>query len=223
MLQNSTLSFLKNLKKNNVKEWFDANRKSYDAARADFIQLIDAVVKIQGKKDEDIVSLTAKDCVFRINRDIRFSKDKTPYKTNLAAGFARGGKKSVYAGYYLHIEPGNNSLVGGGVWSPEADVLKKVRQEIDYSFDEFSNIIHSKAFKNQYGDLYKDKEVLLSRPPKGYDENNKAIEYLKLKSFVAMKPLKDEELTNENAVKNITDALAALQPLLLFLNAAIEG
>ena len=223
MLQQSTLSFLKNLKKNNVKEWFDANRKSYDEARADFIQLIDEVLKIQNKKDEDIASLNTKECVFRINRDIRFSKDKTPYKTNLAAGFGRGGKKSRYAGYYLHIEPGNNSLVGGGVWSPEADVLKKIRQEIDYSFDEFSNIIHNKLFQKQYGDLYKDKEVLLSRPPKGYDENNKAIDYLKMKSLVAMKPMKDEELTDKNAVKTIVDALAALQPMLRFLNAAIEG
>ena len=106
MLQKTTLAFLKDLKKNNVKEWFDANRKSYDAAKADFIQLIDELLKIHSKKDEDIVALVAKETVFRINRDIRFSKDKTPYKTNLAAGFARGGKKSVYAGYYFHIEPG---------------------------------------------------------------------------------------------------------------------
>ncbi len=223
MLQVSTLTFLKNLKKNNVKEWFDANRKSYDAARADFIGLIDDVLKIHSKKDEDIAPLNAKDSVFRINRDIRFSKDKTPYKTNLAAGFARGGKKSMYAGYYLHIEPGNNSLIGGGVWTPETDVLKKLRQEIDYSFEEFSNIIGSKSFQKEYGGLYRNQEVLLSRPPKGYDENNKAIDYLKLKSFIAMKPLKDEELTDKSVVKTITEALFALQPLLRFLNAAIEG
>ncbi len=223
MLQKTTLFFLKNLKKNNIKEWFDANRKSYDAAKADFIQLVDEILKTQSKADEDIAAVTAKESVFRINRDIRFSKDKTPYKSHLAAGFARGGKKSIYAGYYLHIEPGNNSLVGGGVWTPEPDVLKKVRQEIDYSFDALSGIIHSKAFLKVYGDLYKDKEVTLSRPPKGYDDSNKAIEYLKLKSFVAMKPLKDNELTDKNAVKTITEALSALQPLLRFLNAAIEG
>ena len=223
MLQQSTLTFLKDLKKNNVKEWFDANRKSYEAARADFIQMLDEVLKVHTKKDEDIAAFNGKDGVFRINRDIRFSKDKTPYKTNLAAGFARGGKKSIYAGYYLHIEPENNSLIGGGIWGPEAEVLKKVRQEIDYSFAEFSSIIHNKSFQKVYGDLYKDKEVLLSRPPKGYDENNKAIDYLKMKSFIAMKPLKDEELTDKNIIKSITEALAALQPLLRFLNAAIEG
>ncbi len=223
MLQPSTLTFLKNLKKNNAKEWFDANRKSYEAARTDFIHLIDEVLQIHSKKDEDLASQSAKETVFRINRDIRFSKDKTPYKTHLAAGFGRGGKKSNYAGYYLHIEPGNNSMIGGGLWMPEADAVKKIRQEIDYSFDEFSNIIHKKSFETIYGDLYKDKEVMLSRPPKGYDENNKAIEYLKLKSFIATKPLKDEELTDKNVAKTITDSLAALQPFLQFLNRAIEG
>ena len=223
MLEQSTLTFLKNLKKNNSKEWFDANRKSYEVARTDFINLIDEVLQIHGKKDEDLASQNAKETVFRINRDIRFSKDKTPYKTHLAAGFGRGGKKSIYAGYYLHIEPGNNSMIGGGLWMPDANALKKIRQEIDYSFDEFSNIIHKKSFEKAYGDLYKDKEVMLSRPPKGYDENNKAIEYLKLKSFIATKPLKDEELTDKNVAKTITESLAALQPLLLFLNRAIEG
>ncbi len=223
MLQLSTLTFLKNLKKNNAKEWFDANRKSYEAARTDFIHLIDEVLKIHSKKDEDLASLNAKETVFRINRDIRFSKDKTPYKTNLAAGFGRGGKKSLYAGYYIHIEPGNNSIIGGGVWMPEADVVKKIRQEIDYSFYEFSNIIHKKAFEKIYGDLDKDKELMLSRPPKGYDDTNKAIEYLKLKSFIAMKTLKDEELTDKNVVKTITESLVALQPFLQFLNRAIEG
>ena len=223
MLQKTTIVFLKNLQKNNVKEWFDANRKTYDVARADFINLVNEILKEYSKKDEDLVGLTAKDCVFRINRDIRFSKDKTPYKNNFSAGFARGGKKSPFAGYYLQIEPGNNSMIGGGVWTPEADVLKKVRQEIDYSFDEFSKITHGKPFVKVYGDLYKDKEVMLSRPPKGYDETNRAIEYIKMKSFIGMKPLKDEELTEDKLIPTITEALSALQPLLRFLNAAIEG
>lgn len=223
MLQKSTLSFLKDLQVNNVKEWFDANRKLYDAARADFLHLVDEVLKKHSTKDEDIAGLQAKETVFRINRDVRFSKDKSPYKKNFAAGFTRGGKKSVFAGYYLHIEPGNNSFVGGGLWAPEPDILKKVRQEIDYSFDEFQNIIQQKDFVKEFGDMYKDKEVLLSRPPKGYTDDNKAIAYLKMKSFIALKPVTDDELTHKNALQTITAALAALQPLLRFLNTAIEG
>ncbi len=223
MLQKSTLTFIKNLQKNNVKEWFDANRKSYDAAKADFIQLVDEALKQHSQTDKDIDTLTAKESVFRINRDIRFSKDKTPYKNHIAAGFARGGKKSIYAGYYLHIEPGNNSFVGGGLWTPEADVVKKIRQEIDYNLDEFVGIIQSKTFQKIYGGLYRDKEVMLSRAPKGYEEDNKAINYIKMKSFIAMKPIKDEELTEKKLVTIITEALSALYPLILFLNAAIEG
>lgn len=223
MLQKSTLTFIRNLQKNNLKEWFDANRKSYDTAKADFIQLIDEVMKEHSKTDEDIAPFTAKESVFRINRDIRFSKDKTPYKNHFAAGFARGGKKSFYAGYYLHIEPDNNSFAGGGLWAPEADVLKKIRQEIDYNFAEFTGITQNKSFKKTYGSLYSDKEVVLSRVPKGYEEDNKAIGFIKMKSFIAMKPLKDEELTDKKVVSDITEALAALYPFITFLNAAIEG
>ena len=223
MLQKSTITFIKNLQKNNIKEWFDANRKSYEAAKTDFIAFVDAVLKQHGKKDEDIATLTAKESVFRINRDIRFSKDKTPYKNHIAAGFGRGGKKSSYAGYYLHIEPGNNSFVGGGLWMPEADVLKKIRQEIDYNFEEFTGIITSKPFTKVYGGLYRDKEVLLSRPPKGYEEDNKAIEYIKMKGFIAMKLLRDEELKDKQLINTITGALSALYPFIVFLNAAIES
>ena len=223
MLQKSTLTFIKNLQKNNVKEWFDTNRKSYETAKADFISLVDEVLKEYSQTDAEIATLTAKESVFRINRDIRFSKDKTPYKNHFAAGFARGGKKSIYAGYYLHIEPGNNSFVGGGLWTPEADVLKKIRQEIDYNLDDFTSIIQSKTFQKIYGGLYRDKEVMLIRAPKGYEEDNKAIDYIKMKSFIAMKPIKDEELTGKTLVAVITEALSALYPLTIFLNAAIEG
>ncbi len=223
MLQKTTITFIKNLQKNNVKEWFDANRKLYEEARTDFAGLVTDILKIHGKKDEDLATLSAKDCMFRINRDVRFSKNKSPYKNHIAAGFARGGKKSPFAGYYLHIEPGNNSFIGGGLWSPEAENLKKVRQEIDYSFAEFSGIIHNKTFQKIYNDLYSDKEITLSRPPKGYTDENLAIAYLKLKGFIAMKPLKDEELTDKKLLPTITEAMETLQPLLRFLNTAMEG
>ena len=137
MLQISTLKFLKDLKKNNTKEWFDANRKIYESAKQNFEALVQTVITQHGEKDEEIIALKPKDCMFRINRDVRFSKDKSPYKTNFGAFINRGGKKSIYAGYYFHCEPGEN-FVGGGLWMPMPDALKKVRQEIDYCFDEFS-------------------------------------------------------------------------------------
>src|SRR5881296_1954324 len=108
MLQQSTIKFLKDLKKNNTKEWFDANRKVYESAKQDFENLVQTVITQYCKKDNDIASLKPKDCMFRINRDIRFSKDKSPYKTNFGASINKGGKKSMLAGYYFHCEPGQN-------------------------------------------------------------------------------------------------------------------
>ena len=114
MLQNPTLQFLKQLKKNNNKQWFDANRKKYESAKNDFTIFLQDVLNDFCKTDTGLIALAAKDCLFRINRDIRFSKDKSPYKTNFGASINTGGKKSFKAGYYLHIEPGQ-SFVGGGL------------------------------------------------------------------------------------------------------------
>jgi len=222
MLQPSTLTFLKNLKKNNVKEWFDANKKAYDAAKTDFAALVTEVIEQFGKKDHDIITLTAKDCTYRINRDVRFSNDKSPYKTNMGAYFSKGGKKSGLAGYYFHCEPGN-SFMGGGLWMPEADATKKVRQEIDYSWQEFSAIVKSKKFIARYGELERGDGMALSREPKGYEKENPAIEYIKLKSWLASATFTDEDITGKNAVKTIVTAFETLQPMVAFLNRALEG
>lgn len=222
MLQPATITFLKSLKKNNTKEWFDAHRKQYDAAKEDFAALVKKIIEVHGKKDEHIAALLPKDCMFRINRDIRFSKDKSPYKTNFGASINRGGKKSIYSGYYLHCEPGGESFVGGGLWLPEPEHLKKVRQEIDYSFDEFKAIIQSKKFVSIYKELYKGEDSVLSREPKGYEKDNPAIEYIKHKSFLAMQPLTDEELVSDGLVKKITTAFEVLQPLVEFINRGLE-
>ncbi len=221
MLQPSTIKFLKELKKNNTREWFEKNRKIYEAAKEDFANLVETVIEKHGKKDEGIASLKAKECMFRINRDIRFSKDKSPYKTNMGASINKGGKKVMMAGYYFHCEPGN-SFAGGGLWSPEADKIKKVRQEIDYNFDEFKKVVSSKKFVTEYSGLYKGEDVTLIREPKGYEKNNSAIEFIKLKSWIAMKPIPDKDLTGKDLAKKILDAFAALQPLIQFLNRAME-
>ncbi|MBV9961368.1 MAG: DUF2461 domain-containing protein [Parafilimonas sp.] len=222
MLQTSTLQFLKQLKKNNNKEWFDANRKKYNSAKEDFALFFQQVIDQFSKTDTTISSVIAKDCLFRINRDVRFAKDKSPYKTNMGAYLNANGKKSMTAGYYLHISPGE-SFVGGGMYNPDADALKKLRQEVDYNFDEFKKIINNKKFKAVYSEgLRMNDEVSLSRPPKGYDENNPAIDYLKLKSFVGAMPLTDNQLTDKKSVATIVKAFEALHPLVLFLNKALE-
>lgn len=222
MLEPQTLRFLKGLKKNNSKEWFDKNRAQYEAAKIDFQNFIQLVIDDLQRSDTTITGLTAKECAFRINRDIRFSKDKTPYKTNLGASIKRLGRKSPYAGYYFHCEPGH-SFIGGGLWQPDVIELKHVRQEIDYNWDEFQDIIHHPDFKAIYGDLYKGEEVSLSTAPKGYEKDNPAIDYLKLKSFIAETSLQDEELTQATLHRKTVTAFEALQPLLQFINRTIAS
>ena len=222
MLQNSTIKFLKNLSKNNNKPWFDANRKQYENAKTDFTGFIQTIIDKHGKKDESIAHLKAKDCMFRINRDVRFSKDKSPYKNNMGAYINKGGKKSLSGGYYFHCQPGQ-SFVGGGLWMPMPPELGKVRQEIDYNFDAFKKIIGSKKFKSVYNDLSRNTEYILTRVPKGYEADNPAAEYLKLKSFVSMTSIKDAELNSKDLSKKVLTAFEALQPLLEFINESVEG
>jgi uncharacterized protein (TIGR02453 family) len=222
MLQSSTVRFLKDLKKNNNKAWFDANRKVYEEAKADFIGFIQRVIDGHAKNDTTIRNITAKDCLFRINRDIRFSNDKSPYKSNFGASINPDGRKSMSAaGYYFHLEPGA-SFTGGGLYGPLPEVLQKLRQEIDYNFEDFKKIIQGKKFKSVYNGLDQSPGMALSRVPKGYEADNPAAEFLKYKSYIAMIELKDTELTSKDLVKNTISAFAALQPLVEFINKAVK-
>jgi uncharacterized protein (TIGR02453 family) len=221
MVTNTITDFLKKLKKNNNKEWFDKNRPAFENAKADYIALIDKIIKQMQTFDPTLVNNTSKEAIFRMNRDVRFSKDKTPYKTHFGASIKRGGKKSGFGGYYIHIEPGH-SFVGGGLWMPEAASVKKVRQEIDYNFDAFKKIIGNAAFKKAYRDLERGKDIALTRPPKDYDAENPAIEYLKLKSFFVTKDLDDAEITDKNFLKQIISDFKTVHPLLSFINHSLE-
>lgn len=222
MLTAATIQFLKAIKKNNNKSWFEANRKKYEAAKQDFEAFIQTVIDKHAKKDTGIAQLKAKECLFRINRDVRFSKDKSPYKTNFGASINPGGKKSMLAGYYFHCEPSGGSFIGGGIWMPQPPELKKMRQEVDYCFDEFKKILNNKKFKSVYGDLYSGDDMKLVKVPIGFEKENPAAEYLKLKSFIAMKPISEKELSSDNLLKNTTDAMEALQPMLAFINRTMQ-
>ena len=219
MLQSSTIQFLKSLKKNNNREWFEKNRKQYELAKTDYLDFVTNVLNEIQLFDQSLAELEPKKCVFRLNRDVRFSKNKDPYKTNFGASFSKGAKKIQTAGYYFHLEPGEN-FVGGGLWMPMAPDLNKVRQEIDYCFKEFASILKKQAFKTTYGDM--DNSMKLVRPPKGFEIDNPALEYLKLKSFVVTRVVKDAELTDKHLIKNVVKDFKTIAPLVHFLNRAIE-
>lgn len=221
MLQPSTLKFLQALKKNNKKEWFDSNRHQYDEAKADFEQLTAATIAAIGSFDPTVLHLQPKECMFRINRDVRFSKNKSPYKTNMAMYISRTGKKGITPGYYLHVEPGS-SFLAGGLWMPAPPELQKLRQEIDYNWDEFRRIIEARGFRSTFGDLDRSDNVVLSRPPRGYGTSNPAIEYLRFKSLIATAPVDDADLCAAGFVKKLARQFKRLYPLILFLNRAID-
>jgi uncharacterized protein (TIGR02453 family) len=222
MIQKSSLQFLKALKKNNNKIWFDKNREKYIAAKNNFEEFVGSLLQKMGSFDSDLKELSAKDCIFRINRDIRFSKNKTPYKISLSASFDKGGKKSINAGYYFHLQPGGNSFVGGGLWMPESNELKKLRQEIDYCFPEFKKIINAPAFKKHYAQLEKDEKQMLVNIPKGYEKENPAADFLRMKSFIATKNLSDEEILSPVLIKESVSSYKALTPLIKFINRSFE-
>lgn len=219
MLQSSTLKFLKDLKKNNNRPWFEGHRKQYEQAKEDFLLLAEKLIAGIATFDPPIAILKAKDCTFRINRDVRFSKDKSPYKNNIAGYFNRNGKKGTGAGYYLHIEPGK-SFAAGGLWMPEPKNLVKIRQEIDYSFNDWKKIMGNASFKKTFVEGVKGEALV--RPPKGYEENNPAIEYLKLKSFIVSRPFTDEGIQSKTFLKDVANTFKAMKPMIDFLNAATE-
>lgn len=220
MLQSFTLKFLKDLAKNNNKAWFDAHRTVYDNAKADFLTLTTGMINAIARFDKPIGLLEARNCTFRINRDVRFSKNKAPYKNNMAAYFNKDGKKGIGAGYYLHIEPGH-SFAAGGIWMPEPAVLAGIRQEIDYNYSEWQKIVSNKTFTRTFTEGLTGEA--LTRPPKGYDENNPAIPFIKMKSFIVSKPVTDVEIQEKDFVKNVAKVFAEMKPLVDFLNMSLHG
>lgn len=212
--------FLSLLKENNYKEWFHANKSLYEEAKKEFEEFINKIIKEVHTIDKEIGYPEPKDCIFRIFRDIRFSSDKTPYKTNFGAYIAKGGRKSEYGGYYFHLEPGN-CMLAGGVWMPQPDILKAIREEIYHNTDEFISIVNGKEFKKHFKTI--DYDSVLKTAPKDYPKDWPYIEYLKFKSYTVSKIIPEELLTGEKElIKELRDVFSTIAPLNHFFNRTIE-
>jgi uncharacterized protein (TIGR02453 family) len=213
------LAFLKDLKANNNKEWFTANKTRYEAAKTEFETFITDLFARVAVFDPSIGHLKAKQCIFRIYRDVRFSKDKSPYKSHFGAHISIAPKKSeihTRSGYYIHVEPGD-SMLAGGAYLPQGDWLKGIRQEIDYNGADLVKILENADFKKTFGELEGEK---LARMPKGYPEDHTYIELLKMKSFLATHKVTDAELAKANFVETAAEVFKTLKPLGDFLNRA---
>ncbi len=218
-LQKTTLTFLRTLRSNNNREWFNANKDLYLAAKADAEQLAMELVAGIGEFDSSIGLLEPKDCMFRIYRDARFSHDKSPYKTNLGVVVQRGGKKTPYGCYYVHVEPGT-CFLSGGIYMPIPETLKAIRQSIDASWEEFEAIVKEKNFKKYFGGIVDENRLV--KVPQGFDKTSPAAEFLKQKDFYVTRAVADEELYSPTFLKQTIQAFKSLKPLNDFFNAAID-
>lgn len=215
----TTFKFLKQLAKNNNKEWFDENRKTYEVCKAEFETIIKSVIDKSAVFDKGLAGLEAKKCMFRINRDVRFSKDKSPYKLNMGASINPGGKKDMGAGYYMHIEPGK-CFLAGGCYMPQPDVLAKIRQEIDYNTADFKKILNAKDFKTYFKELSQDDK--LKTAPKGYPKDHPELSLLQNKHFIVMHHLKDSEVLDKNFPTYAAKVFKAMLPLNQFLRNCMD-
>lgn len=215
-IKKSTLDFLKNLKDNNNRDWFLRNRKVYEEAKSDFESFVQAIIDEIVSFDTIMKGLEAKSCTYRINRDIRFSPDKTIYKTHFGAFIVRGGKRNgdKFAGYYVHIEPGN-SMIAGGAYMPQSPWLKAIREKIDEQGDRLLKIIGNKEFIKYFGEIEGEK---LKSAPKGYSKDHPYIELLRFKSFLAAKIISDKEIVSKDCFELFVSASKAMKPLNDFLN-----
>lgn len=213
------INFLSDLKNNNNREWFQEHKELYQHSKSVFENIISEVISLMSSVDKEIGLLQPGDCLFRIYRDVRFSKNKDPYKTAMGAYFARGGKKSRFAGYYLHIEP-EKSFIGGGLWQPQTEVLKSVRKEIYYNSEEFKNIIKNSEFEKVFGNLMEEK---LKKPPKDFPSDFKDIDLLMYKSYVVGHAVSNEFLINNNVGELVFGIFKVMKTYIDYLNRAIEN
>lgn len=219
MLSKNLLVFLSDLKENNYKEWFHENKPRYQKLKKEFEQFVAHTIADIAQFDKSVQNLEPKHCTFRINRDIRFSKDKSPYKTNFGAYIVPGGKKSGNAGYYIHIEPGN-CFLAGGIYAPPADRLKAVRTEIYENIEEFKKIISDGTFTKHYPNLYN--EGMLKTAPKGFPKDFEDIDLLKYKHYIASKNVDDSIVVSDKFIGEVRNTFEAAYPLNKFINEGIN-
>lgn len=216
-INQETLNFLSTLEINNNTEWFNENKPLYLEAKANFENVVNEIIAEVAEFDSSVERLEAKNCIFRIYKDTRFSKDKTPYKTNIGASLVEKGPKTLnHAGYYIHLENGK-SFLAGGVYMTEPKNLKAIREAISSDGETFLKILNKKSFK----DVLELQGTKLVKVPQGFDKENPMGDYLKFKQFTVFHPLSDADVLDKNFVKNTVKVLKEIYPFNRFLNEAI--
>ncbi|MGL5785956.1 MAG: DUF2461 domain-containing protein [Bacteroidales bacterium] len=216
---NNIMSFLSMLQENNNREWFAEHKEEYEIAKSEFEKSVNTIIGGLSQFDSSLNGLDAKDCIWRIYRDVRFSYDKSPYKTHFGAFMAKGGRKSSYSGYYLHMEPGN-CLLGGGIWCPDSKLLSALRRSVYDHTEEFLSILNDPGFKSIYDGL--DKEDMLKIIPRNFPKDYAYPDLIKVKSYLVSHSLKDSFSDGLGWENKIVDDFKVLAPLHKYLNYAVD-
>ncbi len=212
-----TLNFLSTLEINNNREWFNENKHLYLEAKANVENVVNEIISEVAEFDQSVERLEAKNCIFRIYKDTRFSKDKTPYKNNLGASLVEKGPKTLnHAGYYIHLEPGK-SFLAGGVYLTEPKNLKAIRTAISSESEKFLKILNKKSFK----DILELQGTKLVKVPQGFEKEDPMSDYLKFKQFTVFHPLSDADVLDKDFIINTVKVLKEIYPFNRFLNEAI--
>lgn len=214
-LERSSLDFLEDLRKNNNRDWFAENKSVYIEERENVISFADELLKNMNKHDQ-IENISGEKCLLRIYRDVRFSKNKVPYKSHWGLSFRRA-TELLRGGYYLHIEPGN-SFIGGGFWGPEPKDLKRIRTQFTLFGDEFQTILNDKTFINTFGKMRGEQ---LKNGPKGFDKEDPHIDLLKYKQYLISKTFTDKEILSPDFVKTANDTFKKMRPFMNFMSEAL--
>lgn len=214
-IQQSTINFIKELKVNNNREWFAGNKEKFQKANEHFISFADDVL-FEMNKIDTIETVSGKKSVFRIYRDVRFSKDKTPYKTHFSGSFKRA-TAALRGGYYFHIEPGN-SFIAGGFWAPNPKDLLRIRKEISVDTYDLKEILESAKFKTTFGELIGER---VKTAPRGFDKNHPEIELLQLKQFIVLKKISDQELQKENFSNVVVEIFKEMRPFFDYMSSVL--
>ncbi|HTB31356.1 MAG TPA: DUF2461 domain-containing protein [Bacteroidia bacterium] len=211
-VKKESFKFLKELSENNNRDWFNANKDRYIQAHENIINFANKLL-IEMNKHDKIENTTGKESLFRIYKDIRFSKDKTPYSCRWSGGFQRATKK-LRGGYYFHLEPGK-SFLAGGFWGPEPADIQRIRQDIALNYKDWKKMLADKTLVKTFGGIIGDK---VATSPKGYSKDDPAIELLRYKQYILKHPFTDKEVLTPDFVNTVNDTFKKMRPFLNYMS-----
>ncbi len=217
MIEQSTLDFLTDLKQNNDRQWFNDHKDDYKTALANFTDMVAMLLHNISEFDDNLIGVLPKECLFRIYRDVRFSKDKSPYKTWFSASMKGGGKNGLFPGYYIHMDP-ENTYLGGGIWHPPKEILQNIREFIVDHHGKFEKIVLGKTFTKYFGEMSGEQ---LKTAPKGFPKDHPQINWLRYKDFLAGCEKNDADLTSKKIVEDFSADYQAMFPFIQFLHKAV--